>query len=86
MTPNPPNAPHLADPILTHARKDFSALEAGMSVAEALEAIRDRGAGEKIVYFYIVNEEQRLVGVVPTRRLISGCRTSWCWRFRRRRP
>ena len=52
MTQNPPNAPHLADPILTHARKDFSALESGMSVAEALESIRQRGVGEKIAYFY----------------------------------
>lgn len=72
MTPNPSNASHLADPILTRARKDFSALESGMNVAQALESIRQRGVGEKIVYFYILDDEQRLVGVVPTRRLLTA--------------
>src|SRR5690606_15817247 len=28
------------------------------------------GVGEKIVYFYVVDEEERLVGVLPTRRLL----------------
>ncbi|MBE0541804.1 MAG: magnesium transporter [Verrucomicrobia bacterium] len=67
-----PATPHLTEPILSHARKDFAVLEAEMTVAGALAAIRQRGIGEKIVYFYVVDGEQRLVGVVPTRRLLTA--------------
>ena len=42
-----------------------------MTVAEALAAIRERGVGERIIYFYVVDDEDRLTGVVPTRRLLS---------------
>ncbi len=37
---------------------------------QALAVIRSRGVGEKVIYFYVVDEVQRLVGVVPTRRLL----------------
>jgi magnesium transporter len=43
-----------------------------MSVRAALEHIRTTGLGERIVYFYVVNAEGRLVGVVPTRRLLTA--------------
>jgi magnesium transporter len=52
------------------ARKDFATLRQDMTVQQALTAIRHQGVGEKIVYFYVVDEEGRLVGVVPTRRLL----------------
>ncbi len=31
-----------------------------------------KGIGEKIVYFYVVDESERLVGVLPTRRLLTA--------------
>jgi magnesium transporter len=37
-----------------------------------LDAIRQRGIGEKIVYFYVVDSEERLAGVLPTRRLLTA--------------
>lgn len=67
-----PATPHLTEPVLAHARKDFAVLGVEMTVAGALAAIRQRGIGEKIVYFYVVDGEQRLVGVVPTRRLLTA--------------
>jgi len=41
-------------------------------VHEALGAIRGRVLGEKIVYFYVVDEADRLAGVLPTRRLLTA--------------
>ena len=37
---------------------------------QALAVIRSRGVGEKVIYFYVIDEAQKLVGVVPTRRLL----------------
>src|SRR5713101_6775737 len=59
-------------PALDHARTDFPLLEANASVEKALEAIRREGVGERVIYFYAVDEQNRLVGVVPTRRLLTA--------------
>jgi hypothetical protein len=61
---------HLYDPISAHTRTDFATLRQGMTVQEALAAIRQHGVGERIVYFYVLDDEDRLAGVVPTRRLL----------------
>src|SRR5712672_4551402 len=64
--------PDFDAPVLQHARKDFPLLDADMSVGEALERIRCEGVGERVIYFYAIDEEKRLVGVVPTRRLLTA--------------
>src|SRR5712672_4737088 len=64
--------PDFDAPVLQHARKDFPLLDADMSVGEALERIRREGVGERVIYFYAVDQEKRLVGVVPTRRLLTA--------------
>src|SRR5438045_2600754 len=64
--------PDFNAPVADHARKDFPLLDAGMIVGEALERIRREGVGERVIYFYAVDEQKRLVGVVPTRRLLSA--------------
>lgn len=61
---------HLYDPISAHTRTDFATLRQGMTVQEALAAIRQHGVGERIVYFYVLDDDDRLAGVVPTRRLL----------------
>src|SRR5256884_2857564 len=58
--------------VVEHARKDFPLLDADMTVSEALERIRREGVGERVIYFYAVDEQKRLVGVVPTRRLLTA--------------
>jgi magnesium transporter len=67
-----PPVEHLNEPVLGFARKDFATLNQKLTVEQALASIRQRGVGEKIVYFYVVDDEDRLVGVVPTRRLLMA--------------
>ncbi len=40
-------------------------------MGEALHTIRKKGLGAQIVYFYVVDAIDRLLGVVPTRRLLT---------------
>lgn len=68
----PASTDHLQDPVLKHARKDFPLLRQEMAVDEALRVIREKGVGERIIYFYVVDADDRLVGVLPTRRLLTG--------------
>ncbi len=51
----------------------FLALHESMTAQEAIEAIREGGdESESILYLYVVDEKQRLRGVVPIRRLVAG--------------
>jgi magnesium transporter len=61
---------HLDDPITRHMRGDFSRLHVNQTVGEALEAIRQQPPKGRVIYFYVVDNENRLQGVVPTRRLL----------------
>ncbi len=63
---------HLDDPILKHVRKDYPSLRHDMTVQDALTAIRLVAVGERVIYFYVLDEAERLVGVVPTRRLLTA--------------
>ena len=69
-----PPREHLNEPITAVARRDVATLREDVSVAEALELIRGQGEslGEKVVYFYVVDADDRLVGVLPTRRLLTS--------------
>jgi magnesium transporter len=67
-----PEEAHLEEPILLHVRKDFTLLNQNQTVHEALDTIRQKGIGEKIVYFYVVDEHEKLQGVLPTRRLLTS--------------
>jgi magnesium transporter len=63
---------NLDDAILDHIRRDFIILSAVKTVGESLSELRSRTIGEKIVYFYVNDADGRLVGVVPTRRLLMS--------------
>lgn len=67
-----PPVEHLNEPVTRFARKDFATLNQKFTVEQALASIRQRGVGEKIVYFYVVDDAEQLVGVVPTRRLLMA--------------
>ena len=64
--------PNFDAAVVEHARKDFPLLDANMTVGNALERIRREGVGERVIYFYVVDEHERLAGVVPTRRLLTA--------------
>jgi magnesium transporter len=60
----------LNDPVTAHMRQDFSRLSLRQTVGEALEWLRANPPQGAIIYFYVIDDEGRLVGVVPTRRLV----------------
>ncbi len=51
----------------------YTALDEKMTAQEAIDAIRAAGdLAESILYLYVVDEERRLRGVVPIRRLVAA--------------
>jgi magnesium transporter len=80
QTPAPTfEVPSLDDPIAKHVRREFTRLRADHTVGEALQWLRANPPGERILYFYVLDGEGRLEGIVPTRRLIlapDGARIS----------
>ena len=65
-------AENLADPITRHMNDRFVTLRAERTVGEALVDLRSEQLPEAIVYFYVLDAEEKLVGVVPTRRLLMS--------------
>ena len=63
---------HLHQSVMAVARKDAATLREDYTVEQALDVIRQRGVGEKIVYFYVLDADDRLTGVLPTRRLLTA--------------
>jgi magnesium transporter len=61
---------HMEEAVAGYADKNFTALAQDLTVAEALALIRKQNIDEQIIYFYAVDEAQRLTGVLPTRRLL----------------
>jgi len=64
--------PALRDPVLSHIRHDVITLHPAQTVAETLAALRTQSLAEKIVYFYVIDDLERLCGIVPTRRLLMS--------------
>jgi magnesium transporter len=67
-----PTEAHLEEPLIKYVRKDFPVLRQDQTIQEALDTIRQKGVGEKIIYFYVVDEKEKLLGVLPTRRLLTS--------------
>jgi len=57
---------------LHHAHHLFAALRPEQRVDDALASIRAQELDSAIVYFYVVDGDGRLRGVVPTRRLLTA--------------
>lgn len=72
MTASPPtlNDVDLDDSVADHMRTDYAVLHVQQTVGESLDSIRARPPQGRIVYFYVVDDDNRLQGVVPTRRLL----------------
>lgn len=62
----------LADPVAGHIRKDFTRLDSNQTVGQALEWLRSHPSSSRIVYFYVVNRDDRLEGVISSRRLLMS--------------
>src|SRR5437588_6498871 len=70
--PEAAGIPDFDSKVIEHARKDFPLLDAEMTVGQALDRIRREGVGERVIYFFAVDSDKRLVGVLPTRRLLTA--------------
>ena len=60
----------LNEPVAYHVRREFATLDPGWTVGEAINHMRRHPPPGRIIYFYVVDNHLRLVGVVPTRRLL----------------
>ena len=63
---------HLNESVIKIAHRDYVALQDDITIQEASEIIRNKEFSDKIVYFYVVNKEEQIVGVLPTRRLLTS--------------
>ena len=66
------SAAQLHEPILPLARPPQVVLSPSQTIDEVLRVIRASASADSIHYFYVVDADQRLVGVVPTRRLLTS--------------
>ncbi len=66
----PTNNLDLSRPVLRYLTPCPATLYAPETVAAALERLRGESLGERIVYFYVLDERGELAGVVPTRKLL----------------
>ena len=62
----------LHESVLQHIQADVVRLRPNQSVADALESLRNHGPDHDIVYIYVVDDEDRLIGVVPPRALLAS--------------
>jgi magnesium transporter len=58
------------DSVLKHLRYDYVLIKEHQTVGQSLQCIRENPTVGQIIYFYVVDDNSRLVGVVPTRRLL----------------
>lgn len=58
--------------VLTCVQQDPVTLTPGQSVGDALQTLRARGTQTDVLYLYVVEDDGHLVGVVPTRALLSA--------------
>ncbi len=56
--------------VLDFVRRDTPLLTESMTVTEALETIRQRPVQQTVIYFYVVDGTNKLIGVLPTRSLL----------------
>lgn len=60
----------LNDPVTLHMGTASPLLQQDQTVGEALDFVRTSSDVGRVVYFYVVDAERRLQGVVPTRKLL----------------
>lgn len=61
---------NLSDPVAEHMRTELARLHVDQTVGQALETIRQSPPPVRIVYFYVVDDEGHLKGVIPSRSLL----------------
>ena len=72
MPVSPLTAAQLHEPILPLARPPLVVLNPEQTIQHALEFIRGHANASSIHYFYVVDDDTKLIGVVPARRLLTA--------------
>lgn len=72
MSVAPLSAAQLHEPIMPFARPPLVVLQPQYTIAEALDFIRGHPEAASIHYFYVVDEEHKLIGVVLARRVLAA--------------
>jgi magnesium transporter len=62
----------LNEPVSGYMRKDFVTLKHDETVAHAIESIRNNASPGNILYLYVTDDDNRLVGIVPVRHLLTS--------------
>jgi|YNPMSStandDraft_1061717.scaffolds.fasta_scaffold03813_4 magnesium transporter len=60
----------LNEPVLRYVHQDYARVLCTDTVAEALHRVQHSQITNRIVYFYVVDADDRLCGVLPTRQLL----------------
>ena len=68
----PFSAAQLHEPILPLAKPPLLALHPDLTIAAALDTIRRAAPGSSAHYYYVVGDDDMLVGVAPTRTLLTA--------------
>ncbi len=68
--PAPSIQDRLNDPVVQYVHQDYARVLNTDTVAEALQRVQQSQIRSRIVYFYVVDAEDRLCGVLPTRQLL----------------
>ena len=68
----PLSAAQLHEPIMPLAKPALIVLRPDHTIAQTLERIRAVANSRSIHYFYVVDDQEQLVGVVPARRLVAA--------------
>jgi len=61
---------NLNESVTKRMHRNFTQLASGLTVGEALEWLRQHPPAARVIYLYVVDPDGRVVGVVPTRRLL----------------
>jgi magnesium transporter len=62
--------PNLSEPVARHLNPAQTTVRADQTIGEALASLRGRDIEQHITYFYVLDDTDRLSGVVSTRRLL----------------
>jgi magnesium transporter len=63
---------NLQEPVSRHIRRDFIALRQDETVQHAIASLRKHATAGEILYLYVIDDQSRLVGIVPVRALLTA--------------
>ena len=63
---------NLQEPVSRYMHKDFVSLRQDQTVGQVMKSLRTHDSTSEILYLYVTDENDRLVGVVPVRRVLTS--------------